>query len=125
MFQCWSPRLNVFEGLRLKVHRLCSTPQCQRSTNSLQSASCHTPTHRRADSDPSVEFRRTGSIINSPLPPVPSEKKEVASSSTSGHSSQRSSQSSSSLYAHFTSISHDDDLYAKPLVNYTIVVKYL
>ncbi|KAK8389640.1 hypothetical protein O3P69_008971 [Scylla paramamosain] len=107
--------VEVFEGLRSKVRKMCSTPQSQRSTSSLQSTPPPPPTHRRADSDPATEFRRTGSIINSPLPPLPSDKGAISlsSSSTSGHSSQRSSQSSS-LYAHFHSASHDDDLYAKP-----------
>ncbi|XP_076035833.1 dedicator of cytokinesis protein 3-like isoform X2 [Oratosquilla oratoria] len=105
--------IEVFEGLRTKVRKMCSTPQSQRSSSSLQS----TPhTHRRADSDPAQEFRRIGSIINSPLPPLPSDKKEMSggpSSSTSGNSSLRSSQASS-LYGHFQAASHDDDLYAKP-----------
>ncbi|MPC55812.1 hypothetical protein E2C01_049757 [Portunus trituberculatus] len=107
--------VEVFEGLRSKVRKMCSTPQSQRSTSSLQSTPPPPPTHRRADSDPATEFRRTGSIINSPLPPLPSDKGAISlsSSSTSGHSSQRSSQSSS-LYAHFQSGSHDDDIYAKP-----------
>ncbi|XP_037792049.1 dedicator of cytokinesis protein 4-like [Penaeus monodon] len=107
--------VEVFEGLRAKVRKMCSTPQSQRSTSSLQSTPPPPPTHRRADSDPATEFRRMGSIINSPLPPLPSDKcaVSVSSSSTSGHSSQRSSQASS-LYAHFHSASHDDELYAKP-----------
>ncbi|KAG7153404.1 Dedicator of cytokinesis protein 3-like, partial [Homarus americanus] len=107
--------VEVFEGLRYKVRKMCSTPQSQRSTSSLQSTPPPPPTHRRADSDPATEFRRTGSIVNSPLPPLPSDKGAIStsSSSTSGHSSQRSSQSSS-LYAHFHSASHDDELYAKP-----------
>ncbi|XP_050737687.1 dedicator of cytokinesis protein 3-like isoform X2 [Eriocheir sinensis] len=107
--------VEVFEGLRTKVRKMCSTPQSQRSSSSLQSTPPPPPTHRRADSDPATEFRRTGSIINSPLPPLPSDKGAISlsSSSTSGHSSQRSSQSSS-LYAHFHSASHDDELYAKP-----------
>ncbi|KAK4293650.1 hypothetical protein Pmani_033668 [Petrolisthes manimaculis] len=107
--------VEVFEGLRSKIRKMCSTPQSQRSTSSLQSTPPPPPTHRRADSDPATEFRRTGSIINSPLPPLPSDKGAVSlsSSSTSGNSSLRSSQSSS-LYAHFHSASHDDDLYAKP-----------
>ncbi|XP_071543136.1 dedicator of cytokinesis protein 3 isoform X3 [Panulirus ornatus] len=108
--------VEVFEGLRSKVRKMCSTPQSQRSTSSLQSTPPPPPTHRRADSDPATEFRRTGSIINSPLPPLPSDKCAVStssSSSTSGLSSLRSSQASS-LYAHFHSASHDDELYAKP-----------
>ncbi|XP_045606392.1 dedicator of cytokinesis protein 3 isoform X3 [Procambarus clarkii] len=107
--------VDVFEGLRNKVRKMCSTPQSQRSTSSLQSTPPPPPTHRRADSDPATEFRRTGSIVNSPLPPLPSDKGagSTSSSSTSGHSSQRSSQASS-LYAHFHSASHDDELYAKP-----------
>ncbi|XP_042209941.1 dedicator of cytokinesis protein 3-like isoform X4 [Homarus americanus] len=110
--------VEVFEGLRYKVRKMCSTPQSQRSTSSLQSTPPPPPTHRRADSDPATEFRRTGSIVNSPLPPLPSDKGAIStsSSSTSGHSSQRSSQSSS-LYAHFHSASHDDELYAKPQNN--------
>ncbi|XP_066947355.1 dedicator of cytokinesis protein 3 isoform X4 [Macrobrachium rosenbergii] len=107
--------VEVFEDLRNKVRKICSTPQSQRSVSSLQSTPPPPLTHRRADSDPATEFRRIGSIINSPLPPLPSDKcaASLSSSSTSGHSSQRSSQASS-LYAHFQSASHDDELYAKP-----------
>ncbi|CAL4062202.1 unnamed protein product, partial [Meganyctiphanes norvegica] len=120
--------VEVFEEMRTKVRRMCSTPGSQRSTSSLQQmTTAATPpahhTHRRADSDPPTqEFRRTGSIINSPLPPVPVDKSAIGSNlnsaSTSGHSSQRSSQASS-IYAHFHSASHDEELYAKPQVTWT------
>ncbi|KAF2367981.1 DHR-1 domain [Trinorchestia longiramus] len=115
--------VEVFETMQNKVTGLCSssTPvTTKRSPPSLHSFSMGTPsplphTHRRADSDPATEFRRIGSIINSPLPPVPGGAVNSSSSGTSlsGYSSQRSSQSSSLYYHH--SISQEDDFYSRPL----------
>ena len=113
--------VKVFEDLCSEVERRCSpssgsTQTSKRSTPSLHSfsttsssSSSHQslPTHRRADSDPATEFRRTGSIINSPLPPVP----------ISSHTLNPSHRLSSTLYYH--QVSHEEDgVYSRPLEVY-------